>query len=322
MKRARVKVAAEKGDAVYHCITRTVNGERLLDDVAKEVLRQQLWQVADFCGVEILTYTIMSNHFHVLVRVPLRESVADPELLRRYRVLYPKPTRYQHARLEVVIAHLQRGDGEADAWRRRMLAMMNDVSQFMKLLKQRFTLWFNHNHHRYGTLWAERFKSVLIEADDHVLRTVAAYIDLNAVRANIVDDPKDYRFCGYGEAVAGRPQARVGLRSLTHGRSWTQSHSAYRQMLYGVGTAARATGAPLSREVFERVVAEGGRLPLATALRLRWRFFTDGTVLGGKAFVSAYRSSDRPETEPPRPPEVTDWGGLVTAHQLRGPSWG
>ena len=88
-------------------MSRTVNGERLLDDVAKEVLRKQLWQVADYCGVQIVTFAIMSNHFHVLVRVPEKErSVSDEELLRRFQVLYPKPTKYQtveFARLEAAL---------------------------------------------------------------------------------------------------------------------------------------------------------------------------------------------------------------------------
>ena len=58
--------------AVYHCMTRTVNGEHLFEDREKEMLRRMLWQVADFSGVEILTYCILNNHFHVLVRVPGR----------------------------------------------------------------------------------------------------------------------------------------------------------------------------------------------------------------------------------------------------------
>ena len=72
MRQARIKEDAEEGEAVYHCMSRTVNGERLLEDVAKEVLRKQLWQIADYCGLEIITYAIMANHFHVLVRVPKR----------------------------------------------------------------------------------------------------------------------------------------------------------------------------------------------------------------------------------------------------------
>ena len=68
---------------------------------------------------------------------------------------------------------------------------MGDVSAFMKELKQRFSIWFNRSHKRFGTLWAERFKSVLIENAASALRTVAAYIDLNPVRAGLVEDPKE-----------------------------------------------------------------------------------------------------------------------------------
>ncbi|MGB0745336.1 MAG: transposase, partial [Opitutales bacterium] len=89
MRTRRLKVSGNS--AVYHCMTRTVNGERLFKDREKEILRKMLWQVADFCGVEVLTYCVLSNHFHVLLRVPFASEVTDTELLRRYKVLYPKP---------------------------------------------------------------------------------------------------------------------------------------------------------------------------------------------------------------------------------------
>lgn len=325
MRRARIKVAAEKGDAVYHCISRTVNGERLLDDTAKEVLRQQLWQVADFCGLKIVTYTVLSNHFHVLVRVPQTSPVPDQELLRRYRVLYPHPTRHQTARLEVVQAQLDEGGPEAEAWRRRNLSLMNDVSAFMKLLKQRFTIWYNHAHARFGTLWAERFKSVLIEPHDRVLRTVAAYIDLNAVRAGLVRDPKDYRFCAYAEAVAGKVAARAGLSSVVPGRGWRGAHSAYRQLLFGHGSEARHEAAAIDPTELGQVIAQGGNLPLSTVLRCRWRYFSDGAVLGSAAFVASHRHRlNRGAGLSPSPtlPPVTDWGALSALHRLNGAAWG
>ena len=81
MRTPRIKVSPKEGEAVYHCMSRTVNGERLLDDAAKEILRKQLWQVADYCGVQVLTYAIMNNHFHVLVRVPVKEAIEDAELI-------------------------------------------------------------------------------------------------------------------------------------------------------------------------------------------------------------------------------------------------
>ena len=82
MRMRRTKVSG--ASAVYHCMTRTVNGEMLFKDREKEMLRKMLWQVADFSGVEILTYCIMSNHFHVLVRVPEPKKRHFPSLRRRW----------------------------------------------------------------------------------------------------------------------------------------------------------------------------------------------------------------------------------------------
>ena len=86
-----------------------------------------------------------------------------------------------------------------------------DVSIFMKELKQRFSIQYNRTHGRFWTLWAERFRSVLIEGRPLALQTVAAYIDLNPVRAHLLQDPKEYRFCGYAEAHGGPDKARRDL---------------------------------------------------------------------------------------------------------------
>ena len=81
----------------------------------------------------------------------------------------------------------------------------------MKELKHRFTKWFNKQTNRFGTLWAERFKSVLVEDSVEAVSAVAMYIDLNPVRAGMVEDPREYRFCGFAEAAAGGRAARRGL---------------------------------------------------------------------------------------------------------------
>lgn len=323
MRQPRIKISAEYSAAVYHCVTRTVNGEWLFDDVAKEVLRKQLWQVADFCGVHILTYTILSNHFHVLVRVPQRERLGDAELLRRYEILYPQPTRYQMARLEVIRAELLHDGPEAVAWRKRQVSLMGDVSQYMRLLKQRFSIWFNKSHQRFGTLWAERFKSVLVENRDCVLQMVATYIDLNAVRAGLTPDPKDYRFCGYAEAVAGNRFAQRGISSIVGGASWAEAQAWYRESIFGSGAGTRESAAAITPAELQRVIQARGHLPLAAVLRCRLRYFSDGAVLGTRAFVAsqlaAYRvATARRACPEPRPlPVCTDWGDLTTMRPLR-----
>lgn len=328
MRQARIKIPASENEASYHCISRTVNGEWLFDDTAKDVLRRQLWQVADYCGVQITTYTVMSNHFHVLLHVPKSAPIADAELLRRYKVLYPKPTKYQSAQLSVVEAELTANGPVANEWRRRQLALMGDVSQFMKLVKQRFSIWFNKWHRRFGTLWAERFKSVLIDSAEQVLRTVAAYIDLNSVRAGLVADPKDYRFCGYAEAVAGMVKAREGIRSIIGGLHWDDAHAHYRELLFGTAAEARDGAAAIAPEELQRVISAGGRLPLSTALRCRLRYLTDGAILGTQAFVQLHLATHRQTTgrrrkiSPRALPVCTDWDGWATLRTLRRRAFG
>mgnify|MGYP006291700467 CR=1 FL=1 len=284
--------------ATYHAMSRVVGGERLLGDREKEVLRKMLWQVADFCGVEILTYCVMSNHFHVLLRVPEKRAVPDGELLRRFKVLYPKPTKYQTAEFARLEKSLKTGDADAEAIRERLLGRMHDLSAFMKTLKQRFSIWYNRNHgDRRGTLWMERFKSVLVEGRGNPLQTMAAYIDLNPVRAGLVEDPKDYRFCGYAEAVAGNAGAREGLCAVwaackgagTRKRGpYEVACQAHRELIFGK-RAADAGLTEMSRKKALKVLEEEDAvLPKATVLRCRVRYFTDGAILGSREFVRGF----------------------------------
>lgn len=103
-------------------------------------------------------------------------------------------------------------------------------------------------------LWEERFKSVLVGGTPGALTAVAAYIDLNAVRAGIVGDPKDYRFCGYGEAMGGSKQARDGLcRVLRVGEqeeSWDTAAGRYRELLYPGHAGVRERGVPTASRAF------------------------------------------------------------------------
>jgi len=331
MRARRTKVRGEA--AVYHCITRTVNGEMLFKDREKEMLRKMLWEVADFSGVEILSYCIMSNHFHVLVYVPEKQVVSDSELIRRYKVLYPKPTKYQAASTQVMQAHLHKGGEEADEMRRKLLARMGDVSEFMKAVKQRFSVWFNRTHRRFGTLWAERFKSVLVEGCGNALQTMAAYIELNPVRAGIVEDPKDYRFCGYAEAVAGQSKARTGLVFIWANAAQTTKHTsatfknalaAHRMLLFGKGANPETlNGKRIHREAALQVLEkERGYLPKAVLLRCRVRYFTDGAILGSGEFVQGFTDKWQQEHCRKHAPKIqpmrgTDWAGLSVIQSLR-----
>ena len=352
MRTKRVTVGDGRS-GVYHCMTRTVNGEHLFEGREMVVLRKMIRQIADFSGVEVLTYCVMANHFHVLLRVPPALDVSDAELMRRYSVLYPMPTKYRAASVEVMRGVLRAGGLEAEVVRAGFLARMGDVSAFMKTLKQRFSVWFNKSHDRFGTLWAERFKSVLVEGHGNPLQTMAAYIDLNPVRAGLVEDPKDYRFCGYAEAVAGDVTAGRGLvgvwgdrcglgegavlgedggassgdlpgAGLSAGDVRALALRAHRMLIFGKGASPWThRGRLISREDAVRVLEEErGELPMCAMLRCRVRYFTDGAILGSAEFVREYVGAWQRGHGRKRPPRVnamkgSGWGDLSVIRGLR-----
>jgi len=164
-------------------------------------------------------------------------------------------------------------------------------------------------HQRSGTLWEERYKSVIVESGI-AARTMAAYIDLNPVRAGMASDPAEYRWSSYGEAVGDGPKgngkkAREGLvrACMSHAgvgfeaEQWQEVSRIYRR------TMGLALGRKSGKAVVEKGVARpqmnaaealeagdnGTVLPdlkLAAMLRCRVRYFTDGAVIGSKAFVN------------------------------------
>ena len=306
MRQRRLKAAPEVALAYYHCISRVVDRAfKLRDPEVKTRFFQLMRQYERFCGVRVVTYCLMDNHFHILVEVPRKPDVlpSDEELLELLIGIIPKLKQIEVR--QSLALHRASGDDKAAAvLRDDYFRQMWDISSFMKLLKQRFSKWYNKAHSRKGTLWEERFRSVLVEGAGESLAMMAGYIDLNPVRAGMVSDPKDYRWSGYGEAVAGKTLARQGLAVAVRylkGEKGIGSTmlSVYRCWLYGVGeeTGKREDGAPMrrgfNREQIAKVLTNNGVLSRWELLRCRVRYFTDGAVIGSKTFVNAVFSANR-----------------------------
>ena len=110
----------------------------------------------------------------------------------------------------------------------------------------------------------------------------------------MVTDPKNYRWCGYAEAVAGEKPAQRGIMGFLEGRGWKMAGAEYRQMLFvKSGVAGRSDKKELDRETIKQAIAEGGELGLAEVLRLRIRYFSDGVALGSKEFVNSVHAEFR-----------------------------
>lgn len=328
MRMARIKA---DGAGYYHCMSRIIEKRHVLGNLEKERFRKTMRDLEGFCCLQILTYAVMGNHFHILVRVPPRRELSDSELIYRLGLLYTDKDVEQVAKQ--LAGYRKAGmEGAAEALKRRYTYRMFDISEFFKTLKQKFSQYYNRREGRCGPLWEQRFKSILIEGSENALSTISAYIDLNAVRAGFVGDPKDYRFCGYAEAMAGSKDARMGLNRVLgiedRRAIWSDYGRRYRRHLYiqGAQKGQRADGLPIrpgfSRDQVQAVLQSGGRLPLAEALRCRVRYFSDGLVLGSQAFAEEvfvrYRQQFGPKRQTgARPMKYADWKGLCTLRNLR-----
>jgi len=248
MRKARIVAPAHHEKAYYHCVSRIVNREFVLQEAEKEQFVKYMRMYESLYRLRVLSFCIMSNHFHILVEVPQapEEGISDSKLIS---LVTNNLGEVEGRRLEWRINHyLKQNNIRAleelrAGWQKRMWS----ISQYMKSVLGNFTQWFNKKHNRTGTLWEGRFKSTLVEGEGRALKAMAAYIDLNPIRAKICDDPKDYRWCGYAEAVAGNKHARACLRFLTtvssHGglkpeeycpRTEKESLEMWRRVLYGL----------------------------------------------------------------------------------------
>jgi putative transposase len=324
---------------IYHCVSRVVGRQFVLEVDEREHFRMLMRMCEKFTGCRVLSYCLMSNHFHLLLEVPPMPEggIPDQELLQRLRVFYSEAQVAEVAKeLEEAAAVQEGGELELppgdemenpltpaletamaklEAVRRvnenrsRYTRRMHDLSEFMKSLLERFTKWFNRAHSRSGTLWEDRFKSVIVESGT-AARTMAAYIDLNPVRAGMVSDPAEYRWSSYGEAVGGGAKgngkkAREGLvRAYLCDQGvgfeterWKEVSRLYRRLM-GLALERKSGKAVVEKGVVRRqmntaealgVEGNGTVLPdlkLAAMLRCRVRYFTDGAVIGSKAFVN------------------------------------
>ena len=301
--------------STFHVMSRVAGGQNVFKDTEKEAFRVLMWRMAKFSGVEVLTYCVMGNHFHMLVRVPdqakfLRRfagtepgGLGEQRLMEHLKLLYSRGYLKQ---LGEEIAELRAHGREADVQRvlERYKARFCDLSVFVKEVKERFSRWFNKRHSRKGTLWADRFKSVVVESGA-CLRTMAAYIDLNPVRAGLVDKPEDYRWCGYAEALGGSKRMRRGLcRAIgwpidnwetpgkRAGRREKSGSEFYRETLYEAGMEREADARRrkkrrgLKLAAVREVIASGGELTTGQLLQHRVRWFSEGLALGSEKFVS------------------------------------
>ena len=220
MRRCRIKLP----NRCYHLISRVAHRAYFLDGDERTRLVDFVRRVAEFSGVKLLAYCVMSNHFHVFVYIGRPEPLSDAEIVRRISALY------SDVRFEQVMKKWNELAKRPDSpsfrrYRASFLRRMWNASEFMKTLKQHYTMSFNGRRDHHGTMWESRYRvRVKDPAECGMMLAESGYVDANPVNAGIVDWPDGYEWCSYAAACRGDETARSGYDFVYggKGRPWSE----------------------------------------------------------------------------------------------------
>ena len=216
---------------VYHLVSRVVWREFAFDDDGKEFFVDLMRKYEAFGDLKVLGYCIMSNHVHIMVYVPPSrpDELCDEQLLAQLRHIYSN----EHVASVAVqlrearsILDEDKRSAALDRIRTPFTRRMWNFSDFMKSLKQGFSRYYNKRESKEGTLWQGRFTSIHVQGGWHA-RFIAAYIDLNPLRAGMVDDAIDYRWSGLGAAHGNVEAAQNAMLCTLLHESTVELHDAW-----------------------------------------------------------------------------------------------
>ena len=286
----RLIINGEAG--VYHVMSRTALDGFPLGDIEKDFMVDLIRQYSRLYLVEILGFCVMGNHFHILVRMFPEHKFTDEDIKQRYVAFY--------------------GDDRpfADGWIPSLREKLSNISEFVREIKVGFTRYYNKMHNRRGYFWGDRFKSVIVE-DGETLINCLAYIDLNPLRACLVDRPEDYRWNSLGYHI--QTGNKGDFLSLDFGlkefgiRTADERLRYYRQFVYEKGCISEAKG----QRIKERI----------DRFRYRTRYFTDSGIIGSKSFVSRLYADFKDHfssKHEKKPKPIGGLGGIYSLKRLYG----
>lgn len=269
---ARMIVTGEP--AVYHVMSRTVLDGFVLGDIEKEYLLKLIKHLSAVYFTEVLGFCLMGNHFHLLVKMIPECDYSDVQIRRRY-------ARYWENGKEL-------GDDQIPMFRQKW----SSLSEYMKEIKQTFSRYYNKTYGRRGFFWSDRFKSLIVEKGETLINCLA-YIDLNPVRAGIVERPEDYRWNSLGYHIQannldGFLSTDFGLQAFNV-KNEKERVRRYREFVYETG-AILPSDKPYIKTIKAKTVEKERKrdfeISRADRFLYRTRYFTDSGIIGSREYVS------------------------------------
>ncbi|WP_455212407.1 transposase [Kaarinaea lacus] len=216
MTRARRELISLEATPYYHCVSRCVRRAFLCGndqysnqnfDHRRQWILDRLKQLANVFAIQIAAYAIMSNHYHVIVRINHGQAQewSDHEVVNRWCQLFNGAAivdRWKSGEPltkaeEFVVKSL------IGTWRQRLY----DLGWFMRCLNEHIARFANQEDGCKGRFWEGRYKSQAL-LDERALLTCMAYVDLNPIRANLAKTPESSDFTSIQERIKAFAQPK------------------------------------------------------------------------------------------------------------------
>ena len=256
MPQARYRLVDTRTTPYYHCISRCVRRAFLcgLDrfsgknfDHRKQWILDRIRQLSSVFAIDVCSYAIMSNHFHLVLHVDseLAAQWSGEEVIARWLMLHKgPPVAQKHKAGEALTAFEQEAlDTHINTWRNRLA----NLSWYMRSLNESIARLANAEDQCTGRFWEGRFRSQAL-LDEAALLSCMAYVDLNPIRAGLNKTLKDSEFTSI--------QERLRLFAAGSKRSNAQR---WLQPLHGEGKDAPVKPVPMSLTDYFALVDWTGR---------------------------------------------------------------
>jgi len=220
--------------AFYHCTARCVRRAYLCGDDRysgrnfdhrRQWIENRLIELSDIFAIELLAYAIMSNHYHVVIRIDAEKAASwtDAEVVEKWARIYSIP------------------DGEVpedsiDLWRLRL----SNLSWYMRCINEKLARRANQEDQCKGRFWEGRFKSQAL-LDETALIKCMAYVDLNPIRSKMACTLETSSHTSIRSRMVGRTAHLSPFISNNHARksSIPMRYEDYLLLVDGTGRALR-----------------------------------------------------------------------------------
>jgi len=216
MTRARKDIISVEATPYYHCVSRCVRRAFLCGkdnwsgrsyEHRREWVVERLKLLSELFCIDICAYAVMSNHWHVVLRIDTDKatSLTQDQVIHRWRQLYSGNVLVSRYLGDSTLSQpeLDAVSDIVECWRSRLA----DISWFMRCVNESISRQANKEDQCTGRFWEGRFKSQAL-MDEAAILACMVYVDLNPIRAGIANTPETSDFTSIQDRICEYALAR------------------------------------------------------------------------------------------------------------------